>query len=99
MPNSDDLSPLEKARLAVQQRRKEALESGEEIKRKTVMEAWQANPKSMRKSINAKCFDCNGGEQYRNRTKFCTVFTCPLWHVRPNAGKVTKEECLAYKED
>lgn len=97
--STDNLSPLEKARIVMKQRRQEALENGEEIKRRTPLELWEENKTSLRKSINAKCFECNGGEFARNRTRFCIVFTCPLWHVRPHSSGVTKKDCLEYKED
>ncbi len=37
--------------------------------------------KSLRKRINAKCFDCVC-EQRTEITK-CTIEECPLWDVRP----------------
>ena len=54
------------------------------------------NPTSLRKAVDAKCWECNGGDNWINRTKYCNIIDCPLWHVRKNVGKVTKEECLNF---
>lgn len=50
-------------------------------KLKNPIDHWRKDPTSLRKSINAKCFDCscNQIEEIRN----CTVQSCPLWFVRP----------------
>jgi hypothetical protein len=68
------------------------------IKRLTPLEKAQANPKSLRLAVNAMCCDCNGYENWHNRTKYCQIFTCPLWNVRKGSKLVTKEECLAWTE-
>ena len=54
-------------------------ESG--IKLKTPTEKWLTKPKSLRLSINAKCYDCSN-EQRIEITK-CPVINCPLYTVRP----------------
>lgn len=44
------------------------------------------NPKSLRRSVNAKCWDCCGAgadSGTRNAIGNCTVTRCPLWSVRP----------------
>ena len=96
---TQELTPLEKARLKRDENRRIALETGVELKRKNPMEAWEENRTSLRKSVNAKCYDCNAGELYKNRTRYCTIFDCPLWHVRPYSSGISKEDCLNYKED
>ena len=52
--------------------------------RKTPLQVAAENPTSLRKAINAKCYDCNGGEQWVQRTRECPVKSCPLWNVRPH---------------
>jgi len=43
------------------------------------------NPKSLRKAINAKCWDCSCFQSYEI-TK-CQVFDCSLWNLRPYQPK------------
>lgn len=38
---------------------------------------------SAKQSIKFKCYDCNGWEEYRERTTNCKVTACALWHHRP----------------
>lgn len=85
---------LEKARKL----RREMTERGEVLKQRNPMEVWEENKTSLRKSINAMCFDCNGGEHYRSRTKYCQIYDCPLWLVRPYAKGITQEDCENYVE-
>ena len=96
--DTGNLTGLEKARAARDANRKAALEAGIEIKRRNPREIWEEDKTSIRKSVNAKCFDCNGEELYKNRTRYCNVFDCPLWHVRPYSKGITKKDCLEYKE-
>ncbi len=56
------------------------------------------NPTSLRRAIDAKCFECNGQENWINRTKYCNIVDCPLWKVRRKAKETTAEECLAWSE-
>jgi hypothetical protein len=45
-----------------------------------------ANPTSLRLAINAKCWDCQGGDadpNPRGRIGTCECLTCPLHAVRP----------------
>ena len=88
-------SPLDFAR----ERKQEMLDQGIVFKHKTPIESLALNPTSLRKAINAMCYDCNGGELYHQRTRYCTIFTCPLWAVRPYSKKITKQQCLDHKED
>jgi len=57
--------------------------SGIKVTKRTPVEVWQEDKTSLRKSINAKCFDCCCGDV--NEVKNCTVQVCPLWFVRPGA--------------
>lgn len=41
------------------------------------------NPTSLRLAINAKCYDCNGKENWVKRTRECNISSCSLWKVRP----------------
>lgn len=54
-------------------------------KQKNPMDHWREDPNSLRKSINAKCYDCCCGDT--NEVKHCTVQTCPLWSIRPYQEK------------
>lgn len=65
---------------------------------KTPMEKVADNPTSLRICVNAKCYDCNGRENYVNRTRYCQIFDCPLWTVRPYSKGITQEQCLEYEE-
>lgn len=56
---------------------------------RTPIEAAQDNPKSLRKAITAKCYECMGGGQERGWKQLirdCTSPKCPLWPVRPYQG-------------
>ena len=62
------------------------------------VEKAKQNPTSLRCAINAKCYECNGGENWKNRTRYCQIFDCPLWPVRPYGKGITKEQCEAWRE-
>ena len=50
------------------------------------IEKLRANPKSLRASINAKCFDCMGQDSdpaVKWRIGNCEIPDCPLYNVRP----------------
>jgi hypothetical protein len=50
------------------------------------IEKARRNPTSLRLAINAKCFDCEGGNSDPNvqrRIGTCASRECPLWTVRP----------------
>lgn len=54
--------------------------------RKNPIEKLATNPKSLRLAVNAKCFDCEGGDSdpgVRGRIGTCKVTGCGLWAVRP----------------
>lgn len=88
------LSGLEAARA-----RKAAIkEAGGTIKQRNPYEVWEDDKTSLRKSVNAMCFECNGGENYRARTKYCVIFSCPLWNVRPYSKGITEKDCNEYVE-
>jgi len=81
---------LEMARKAVKTRR----DNGETIERKNPIEKWENNPSSLRNSVNAMCWQCQGeGEPgTTNGVRNCpaephSVKPCPLWHVRPYQEK------------
>ena len=56
-----------------------------EIKRRTPTEVWEENPTSLRKAINAYCYDCSGFNI--NEVRLCPVKKCPLWKIRPYQTK------------
>lgn len=68
---------LQKAR----EKREEMKAQGIEVERLDPIEKAKRDPKSLRKAINAKCWDC----ACENRTEIrdCEVKNCPLWNVRP----------------
>ena len=45
------------------------------------MEAAKADPKSRKKAIAAKCFDCCCFQ--RKEVTLCPAQDCPLWNLRP----------------
>jgi hypothetical protein len=55
--------------------------NGEPELRLTPIQKWENDKLSLRKSINAKCYDCSCHQI--NEIKGCTVQACPLWLVRP----------------
>lgn len=72
---------LEKARQA----RAAKAQAGIKLTKRNVVEIWLEDKFSLRKSINAKCYDCSCEqiEEIRN----CTAKSCPLWNVRPYQEK------------
>lgn len=86
---------LNKAREA----RKKLKEEGVEVSIKNLYERWEGDKSSLRRSVDAKCFDCVSGELPRKRIKFCNIIDCPLWLVRPYGKGITIEECNAYIEE
>jgi len=66
-------------------------------KKQNPLEKLKKNPYSLRLAINAKCYECNGRENWTKRTKYCQVFDCPLWHVRPHSKGITKNDCKNYQ--
>lgn len=99
----EELDPIRamrrKALEAARLKKKETFEEGTTDKRKTPWEAWEVEKTSLRRCVNANCYDCIGAENYRNRIRFCTSFECPFWLVRPYAKGITKEQCNNWKED
>jgi len=45
------------------------------------IEKLKTNPKSLRYSINAKCYDCSNFQ--REEIRNCPMKACGLWNVRP----------------
>lgn len=68
--------------------------TGEEIiVRRTPAERLEANPTSLRRAIDAKCFDCIGADDdpcYQWRIGNCGVPGCPLYAVRPYQSQYGK---------
>ena len=79
-------------------KREEMKAKGEKIKVRNPLEKLNEKPTSLRLAINAKCYDCNGKENWKKRTKYYNVFSCPLWTVRPYSKGITKNDCLAWSE-
>jgi len=60
----------------------------------TPIEAQAKNPTSLRAAINAKCWDCIGGDadpSPRGQIRDCSITDCPLWVVRPWQSKDKNE--------
>ena len=66
----------------------EKVKSGE-IERttpKNPLEKWEEDKTSLRKSCNAFCYQCMGGDMGDNvigEIRKCSSKDCALWHVRP----------------
>jgi len=37
----------------------------------------------MKLAVKVMCYECNGRENWRNRTKECVIPACPLYKIRP----------------
>lgn len=72
---------LEKARQA----RVAKAQAGIKLTKRTPIQIWEEDKLSLRKSINAKCFDCSNRQT--EEVKNCSVTSCPLWLVRPYQEK------------
>ena len=73
---------LARARAKVQEMR----ENGIKPQRKNPIEKLAENPTSLRKAIDAKCYQCENGDadpQISKRIGTCPITDCPLWNVRP----------------
>ena len=75
-------------RIAALKEYQEKVKSGE-IERtvpKNPMEKWEEDKKSLRKSCNAMCYQCMGGDMGENELdeiRKCSSKDCAFWHVRP----------------
>jgi len=87
-----------------------ALELAREVKRKNresgiidvkknPKQVWELEKTSMRKAINANCYDCIGAENHIKRIRFCNIINCPFWLLRPYSKGITQEQCLQWVED
>lgn len=97
--NPETLALRSNALEIARQKKREMVAAGIADVRKNPLEKWQENKFSIRNSVNAKCYTCNGEENYRNRARFCNVFDCPLWHIRPYGKGITEQQCRDYRED
>jgi hypothetical protein len=64
----------------------EMREQGIVIKKRDPYQIAAADPKSLRKAVNAKCWDCQGGgadPNTRQAVGQCGITDCSLWPVRP----------------
>ncbi len=76
-------APLERAR----QRQAEMRAAGVPVQRRNPIEKANANPTNLRAAIDAKCFDCEGGDAdpcIQWRIGNCVCPDCPLYPVRPH---------------
>jgi hypothetical protein len=80
-----DATQTNKAREALDRARVLAKQENRKLLRRSKIEVWQNDKLSLRKSVDAKCFDCSNYQI--EEVKYCTVTNCPLWHVRPFQDK------------
>jgi hypothetical protein len=70
-------------------------ESGVVAERLDPLQKAAANPSSLRRAINGKCYDCVGRDAdagWRKRVAECDLTKCPLWNVRQFKGVVIEGE-------
>lgn len=60
-------------------------EQGIKLTKRNLVQVWEEDKLSLRKSINAKCYDCCHGDI--DSIVHCTIKSCPLWLVRPYQPK------------
>ena len=77
--SENNMDALKRGRLVYQ----EKIANGE-IVRLNPTEKAKANPTSMRRAINANCYECNGQENWVTRTRECPTPTCPFYNFRPH---------------
>lgn len=59
-------------------------DAGVAIVRKNPNEKRLENPRSMRRAVDAMCYECMGmAPSYRNDIRDCTAPNCPLFALRP----------------
>ena len=77
----------EKALIALQEYNEKVAKG--EIERtppKSLIQKWEEDKTSLRKSINSQCWNCMGGVDGDNvigEIRKCSSKVCTLWHVRP----------------
>ena len=91
--DSHRVKNLEAARIRYQQLKREG-----KVAKLNPIDKAKNNPNSLRMAVNAKCYDCCGGENWVNRTRYCSIFGCPLWPVRPHSKGISRQQCLDWKE-
>lgn len=82
-----DNTGLEAARAASAARK----DAGIKLVVLTPMEKLAKNPTSLRLSINAMCYDCQGRNcdpGVIDRIRHCAISDCPLFNVRPYRDRV-----------
>lgn len=92
---------MNKALEIARQKRQEKIDAGEKIERTDPIEKSRKNPKSLRLAVNAKCWDCQGGDTAGTRQRIrnceCGVH-CGLFAVRPYQGKETENEEIDFDD-
>ena len=79
---SDENKGLSAARAAIQAKK----DAGEKRETLNPIEKLATNPSSLRLSINAMCYDCQGRNHdpgVIGRIRDCGITGCPLFNVRP----------------
>ncbi len=71
-----------------------------ELRKRDPLEKWVENPTSLRLSIDAECYGCNGQDAdpcWQWRVGNCHITDCPLWHVRPQQKLYGRPEPAALR--
>jgi hypothetical protein len=64
-------------------RRQRTIELANEAHKALLTRVYSNQVPSRAQAIKAKCLTCVNFEDYRGRIGGCTVYDCPLWHLRP----------------
>lgn len=102
----ENLTPLQKAHLALKQKR----ESGDfAVERLNPVERAKRNPNSLRAAITAHCYQCCGAgadPNVRQTIRDCGILDCSLHHLRPyqkskgkSVDQLTEEEIEAGQDE
>lgn len=77
------------------EKRRQMTEAGIKVQIKNPLEKLADNPLSLRASINAKCYQCEGEDSdpgVKRRIGTCGIRDCGLWAVRPYQGMSAEED-------
>ena len=77
------------------QKRAEMAARGEKIVQKNPLEKLAEKPDSLRRAINARCYQCESEDAdpaVKWRIGNCRATTCALWNVRPFQGQYGRPE-------
>ena len=96
------MSNIEKMQAAAQKAREQRKVDGIKIEQRNPLQKLDDNPKSLRRAVNAKCFDCEGQDAdpcWKWRVGNCTCPSCPLFSVRPYQNMEGREMPPSVREN